>query len=181
MTKTALLGALLVAALSIEVARGLEMLAAGDSFPSWTLKDHTGESVSSSDLKGRTYLLWFYPRASTPGCTMEGRGLRDSYEKFQEQGVVILGVSFDDPEDNARFVRDEQFPFRLLSDTDRSLAMQVGAADSASQTAARRISYLVGPDGKVLHAYPAVSPGEHAGQVLSDLSEVPPRNETPER
>jgi peroxiredoxin Q/BCP len=174
MTKTTLLGALVVAALSIETARGLEMLAAGDPIPSWTLKDHTGEPVSSSDLKGRTYLLWFYPRAMTPGCTVEGRSLRDSYEKFQERGVVILGVSFDEPESNAQFVREEQFPFKLLSDTDRSLATRVGAADSASQGAARRISYLVGPDGEVLRAYPSVDPQTHVEQVLSGLDELPP-------
>ena len=78
-------------------------------------------------------------------------------------------MSFDDPKLNAEFVRKENFPFRLLSDTDRTLALAVGAADSADQPMARRISYLVGPGGNVLKAYPNVTPATHADQVLADL------------
>jgi peroxiredoxin len=78
-------------------------------------------------------------------------------------------VSFDTPERNAEFVRAESFPFRLLSDGDHALAIAVGAARSASQSAATRISYLVGPDGRVRRAYAEVSPASHAGQVLDDL------------
>jgi peroxiredoxin Q/BCP len=70
---------------------------------------------------------------------------------------------------NGEFIRREHFPFRLLSDTDRKLAVSVGAAESESQTVARRVSYLIGPDGKVQKAYEAVSPGTHAKQVLDDL------------
>jgi peroxiredoxin Q/BCP len=156
-------------------SRAGDLLASGAPFPEWTLKDHTGKSFSSADLTGKTYLLWFYPKAMTPGCTVEGRALRDSYVQFQERGVVVLGVSFDDPANNARFVEEEQFPFRLLSDADRSLAVRVGAADSVSQPAARRISYLVGPNGKVLQAYPDVNPQIHAEQVLADLAEIMPK------
>jgi peroxiredoxin Q/BCP len=152
-----------------------KMLAAGDSFPSWKLTDHAGKEVSSSDLAGKTYLLWFYPKAMTPGCTAEGQGLRDSFADFQSKGVEILGVSFDDPAANAAFVKAESFPFRLLSDRGRVLAVAVGAADSADQPVARRISYLVGPDGKVRRAYGTVTPAAHAGEVLKDLVESTPR------
>ena len=100
---------------------------------------------------------------------MEGQALRDSAKAFQRRGVEILGVSFDDPKTNAEFVEKEKFPFRLLSDTDRTLARAVGAADSRDQAMARRISYLVGPDGRVLQAYSNVNPASHAGQVLADL------------
>jgi len=151
------------------VAAHAKMLAAGDQFPAWKLTDHTGKEVSSSDLKGKTYLLWFYPKAMTPGCTAEGEGLRDQYASFQSKGVEILGVSFDDPATNAKFVAVEAFPYRLLSDPQRTLAVAVGAADSADQPVARRISYLVGPDGKVVRAYDSVTPASHAGQVLKDL------------
>src|SRR6266446_6506523 len=126
------------------------LLARGDAFPAWTLSDQTGATVSSRDLAGKTYLLWFYPKAMTPGCTAEGDALRDQFAAFQARGVEILGVSFDTPSDNATFVRQQGFPFRLLSDTDRSLATSVGAASDPSQPVARRISYLVGPDGKVV-------------------------------
>ena len=154
-------------------AAGAELLRAGQPFPAWKMTDHTGAAVSSRDLAGKTYLLWFYPRAMTPGCTAEGNALRDEYEAFRQRGVEIFGVSFDTPAANAEFVRSQGFPFRLLSDSDRALAVQVGAADSTGATAARRISYLVGADGAVLHAYPSVDPGGHAARVLQDLAATP--------
>ena len=123
------------------------------------------------ELAGRKYLLWFYPKAMSSGCTTEGNGLRDKFPDFQKAGVEILGVSFNSPQDNARFVEAQQFPFRLLSDTDRTLATAVGAAESTQQPVARRISYLVGADGKVLHIYASVTPASHADDVLRDLPE----------
>jgi|YNPBryunderm2012_1023409.scaffolds.fasta_scaffold12001_4 peroxiredoxin Q/BCP len=149
------------------VAGGL--LAPGEPFPAWNLLDHTGTPVKSIDLRGKTYLLWYYPKAMTPGCTKEGCAIRDSFAEFTKRGVEVLGVSFDDPKSNAEFVKKENFPFRLLSDTERSLGVQVGAADSPGRLFARRISYLVGPDGKVLKAYEKVDPSTHASEVLTDI------------
>ncbi len=106
----------------------------------------------------------------TPGCTKEGCTLRDNFDAFKKSGIEVLGVSFDEPKDNAEFVAKEKFPFRLLSDTDKSLAIQVGAADSKARMWARRISYLVGPDGNVLKAYDDVTPGNHAAEVLADFA-----------
>jgi len=165
--------ALLCLAVACRAHAGL--LAAGQSMPDFALQDHTGKVVRSSDLAGKTYLLWFYPKARTPGCTTEARGLRDQYAALEAAGVVVLGVSFDSPESNRAFVEAEALPFRLLSDTDRELAVSVGAADSKNAWFARRISYLVGPDGKVLRAYDNVDPSVHAGQVLADRA---PRAET---
>ena len=145
------------------------MLKDGDPFPAWELSDQTGAMVSSRDLSGKTYLIWFYPKAMTPGCTAEGRGLRDQHAAYQARGVTVFGVSFDEPKANAEFVRQEQFPFRLLSDSDRNLAIAVGAADAPDQPVARRISYLVGPDGKVMKAYATVNTASHASDVLSDV------------
>lgn len=152
-----------------------EMLKAGEAFPTWQMVDQSGATLSSGDLAGKVYLLWFYPRAMTPGCTAEGQGLRDRYGDFQKAGVTVLGVSFDEPSANAAFVKQEGFPFRLLSDRNRELAAAVGAADSREQPAARRISYLIGKDGRVLKAYPAVSPGTHAQEVLADLAQLVPK------
>lgn len=146
-----------------------ELLRPGDAFPDWSLTDHTGKVVRASDLAGKPYLLWFYPKAMTSGCTAEGRQLRDRFADFQKRGVEVLGVSFDEPAKNAEFVRAEEFPFRLLSDRDHALAVAVGAARSADQSTATRISYLVGRDGKVRRAYGEVSPASHAGQVLDDF------------
>jgi peroxiredoxin Q/BCP len=152
-----------------------DLLQPGAPFPSWELADHTGAKVTSQAMAGKPYLLWFYPKAMTPGCTAEGHGLRDQAAAFQAQGVEILGVSFDTPADNATFVRAEGFPFRLLSDRDRKLAIAVGAASDASQPVARRISYLVGPDGKVVKAYAQVTPATHAQDVLADIASNPLR------
>jgi peroxiredoxin Q/BCP len=145
------------------------LLKEGDTFPVWSLKDQTGTVVTSQSLAGKTYLLWFYPKAQTPGCTAEGRGLRDRFVDFKEKNVEIVGVSFDEPAANAEFVKAEGFQFRLLSDTDQKLARAVGAASSDLQMFASRISYLVGPDGKVRKVYGEVKPATHAGEVISDL------------
>jgi len=165
--------ALIAVGLLAGPARAAELVKPGEVFPAWTLSDHTGAPVSSSSLAGRTYLLWFYPKAMTPGCTAEGEGLRNKYDDLKRAGVAVLGVSFDDPATNAEFVKQAAFPFPLLSDTTRALAVRAGAADSADQRAARRISYLVGPDGRVLQAYGTVSPAAHAQQVLDDARALP--------
>lgn len=161
---------LAVAAVLAPLAVHAALLDVGAPFPSWSLRDQTGAVVTSQSLAGKSYLLWFYPKAMTPGCTAEGQGLRDKFPAFQEKGVEVFGVSFDDPQANAAFVAAEKFPFRLLSDTDRTLAVAVGAADTKDQPVARRISYLVGPDGRVKAAYPTVSPTTHATDVLDGMS-----------
>lgn len=164
------LSAALVASLALVTSAHAKMIAVGEAFPAWQLSDQTGKPVSSSQLAGKTYLIWFYPKAMTPGCTAEGQALRDQFAAFQAKGVEILGVSFDEPAKNAEFCAAEAFPFRLLSDRDKTLALAVGAADSKEQPVAKRISYLVGPDGKVLRAYDTVTPASHAGQVLQDIT-----------
>jgi thioredoxin-dependent peroxiredoxin len=152
-----------------------EMLAAGAAMPEFALPDQDGNVVKSSELSGKTYLLWFYPMAMTPGCTTEARGLRDEFKDLEAAGITVLGVSFDSPESNHRFVAAESLPFRLLSDKERKLAVAVGAADSEKTWFASRISYLVGPDGKVVKAYDHVDPDTHAKQVLADVTPAGPR------
>ena len=166
--------AVLLGVLTLARIAGAGMLAPGDPFPAWRLPDQTGATASSADLAGKTYLIWFYPKARTPGCTAEGRGLRDRFDDFRARGVEIVGVSFDAPDANAAFVEAERFPFRLLSDRERALARAVGAADADDAPVARRISYLVGPDGRVRKAYGTVAPATHAGDVLADVAPPPP-------
>jgi peroxiredoxin Q/BCP len=160
---------LLAVAAPPPAAFAADLLKVGDPFPAWSLRDQTGAVVTSQSLAGKPYLLWYYPKAQTPGCTTEGRGLRDRFTDFEKAGIAIVGVSFDEPAANAAFVKAEGFPFRLLSDTDRALASKVGAASSEAQPVASRISYLVGPDGKIQKVYGEVTPATHAGDVLSDL------------
>ena len=165
--KTVVILATLAAALFVARPADAAMIAVGEPFPAWSLSDHEGKTVSSKDLAGKRYLMWFYPAAMTPGCTVEGQTLRDANERFAAEGVEIFGISFDEPAKNARFVEAENFPYQLLT-TDADFAMKVGAASSPQQSYARRISYLVGEDGRVLQAYSSVSPSSHAEQVLAD-------------
>lgn len=153
-------------------AAGQELLRPGQAFPAFQLLDQNGKPFSSAQLAGKPFLLWFYPKANTPGCTKEACQLRDNFEAFSRLGVEVIGVSFDSPEANARFAAEHRFPFPLLSDQDRSLAVQVGAAENPKALFAKRISYLVGADGRVLKVYPKVSPAEHAQEVLKDLREL---------
>ena len=159
----------IVAGVAVAAPATAALLTVGDPFPAWSLRDHTGAVVTSQSLAGKPYLLWFYPKAQTPGCTAEGRGLRDRFAEFQARGVEVVGVSFDAPAANAEFVKAEGFPFRLLSDTDHALARAVGATSSETQPVATRISYLVGPGGTVQKVYGEVTPATHAGDVLNDL------------
>ena len=145
------------------------LLKVGDAFPSWSMRDHTGAIVTSQSLAGKPYLLWYYPKAQTPGCTTEGRGIRDRFTAFRDKQVEVVGVSFDEPAANAAFVQAEGFPFRLLSDSDRALAKKVGAVTSDDAPVSRRVSYLVGGDGKVQQVYGEVTPATHAADVISDL------------
>jgi peroxiredoxin Q/BCP len=148
----ALVTAVIAALATTAVAAAL--LTQGGTFPTWSMRDQTGATVTSQDLAGKTYLLWYYPKAGTPGCTAEGIALRETYPQLQAAGVEVLGVSFDEPADNAAFAEAQEFPFRLLSDDGR-------------------ISYLVGPDGKILKAYDSVDPKAHAKQVLADATAKP--------
>jgi len=145
-----------------------QMLAPGDRFPEFSLEAQDGTTVSSADLAGHTYLLYFYPKADTPGCTREACELRDRWPDVEAAGLVVLGVSFDTPEANRAFAQKYHLPFRLLSDSDRTLAKEVGAT-RALVPLPKRISYLVGPDGRVLKAYPNVDPKTHAAEVLHDF------------
>ena len=99
--------------------------------------------------------------------------MRDAHDELENAGVTVLGVSFDDPSRNAKFVEAEGFPFALLSDSDHALAVSVGAASDRRQRYARRISYLVDADGTVVAAYAVVDPATHARQVLEDLGAEP--------
>jgi peroxiredoxin Q/BCP len=149
-----------------------KMLKVGEPFPSWKLPDHTGATVSSADLAGKTYLLWYYPKAMTPGCTLEGQKLRDRHGELTELGLTVYGVSYDKPETNAEFVKQESFPFALLSDHDATLATQVGAASARLQPVSSRVSYLIGPEGNVIKAYEDVDPSTHAAEVARDLRDI---------
>ena len=145
------------------------LLKAGDPAPDFTLPADDGGQLELSQLRGRRVLLWFFPEADTPGCSLEGRSLRDHREYFDQNAIVVLGVSFNSVADNAAFARKYDFGFRLLSDTTHEVALAYGACDTLKARYAERISFLVDPSGRIERVYDKVDPRDHAAQVLADV------------
>ena len=168
---TAMSATFVLLALVASVFGEEEMLEPGSPMPAFTLTAHDGSLVSSAGLDGTPYLLYYYPKADTPGCTQEACALRDSWSDVEGAGLAVFGVSYDTPADNAAFAAKYRLPFLLLSDSNKELAEQVGAT-RAMLPAPKRISYLVGRDGRILKAYPSVKPAEHAQEVLADFREL---------
>lgn len=151
------------------------MLDAGDTAPDFELPDQDGEPVSLSEYEGQRVVLYFYPRADTPGCTTEARGFRDEWDAFEDRNVAVLGVSDDPVEDLAAFAAEYDLPFRLLSDEDGSVA---SAYDSYGEKqmfgntfdGVFRNTYVIDADGRIEHVYEGVSPEGHAAEILADLA-----------
>ena len=137
--------------------------------PDFTATSHTGASVTLSRLRGKKVLLWFYPEADTPGCSLEGRGFRDHQEYYDENGIRIVGVSFDDVERNAAFAQKYDFKFPLLSDVDRKIALAYGACSDAKAQHAERISFLIDETGRIARIYDRVDPRDHPAKVLAEI------------
>lgn len=147
-----------------------KLLGAGTPAPDFRVQAHDGRMVSLADLRGKKVILWFYPKADTPGCTVEGKGLCNERARFAARGAVILGVSFDDPAANKAFAEKFGFPYALLCDTERKLAMAYGACDSPDAKHARRITYVIDETGTIRHVLPKVDPATHAEEVLALVS-----------
>lgn len=145
------------------------MLKAGEAAPEFTLAADDGTQLALSSLRGRRILLWFFPEADTPGCSLEGRGLRDHREYFDQSAIEVIGVSFDSVADNAAFARKHNFGFRLLSDTTHQVALAYGACDSLKARYPERISFLIDTNGRIERVYDKVDPRDHAAQVLAGV------------
>ena len=126
--------------------------------------------ISLSDLRGRTVILYFYPKDDTPGCTKEACAFRDGFSRFQAAGLVVLGCSVDSSDSHRQFIQKYNIPFPLLIDTDKKIATQYGAANGIPILGLdRRITYVISDDGRIAHVYPNVDPAQQATQILSDL------------
>ena len=151
------------------------MLKEGSKAPDFSLKDQNGEIVSLKDFKGQKILLWFYPKASTPGWTIEGQKLRDEFQNFKDKNTVILGLSADSVKSQNNFCNKQSFPFQLLSDTEKSTIRSYKAIGLKKMYGREyegifRISYLIDENGKIEKVYSKVKPKEHATEVLADIS-----------
>ncbi len=149
----------------------MTMIAVGEQAPLFTMTNQDGNPVSLKDYTGKFVLMWWYPKADTPGWTIEGIGFRDRIQDFEEKNCAVLGVSFDLPADNKAFKEKFDFPYDLLSDGDKGASIQFGASDGSPGNASR-VSVLIGPEGEIIKAYEKVTPADHPQQVLADLALV---------
>jgi thioredoxin-dependent peroxiredoxin len=143
------------------------MLEQGTKAPNFSVKDHNGNTVSLTDFSGKKIVLWFYPKADTPGCTVEGKGFRDDYEKFTEKNTVILGVSLDNETDNKAFAEKFNFPYPLLCDVNHEIALAYKAVKGSQDEYASRISYVIDESGNILEAISQVDTKTHSGDLCS--------------
>jgi peroxiredoxin Q/BCP len=153
------------------------MLAAGDQAPDFTLPDQDGKELALSSLRGETVVLYFYPRADTPGCTIQACGVRDRGAEYREAGTRVLGVSPDPVSDVKGFADKFDLDFTLLADADHAVAEAYGAWGERSMygkkyMGVQRATFLIDPEGKIARVFPKVSPKTHDDVVLAALAEL---------
>ncbi len=146
----------------------------GDVAPDFTAETNGGGKVSLSDFKGKNVILYFYPRDNTPGCTKEACAFRDEFAAFKKRGAVVLGVSTDSPKSHDKFAGKYRLPFTLVADEDKRIVQAYGAWGQKSFLGKKyqgtyRITFLIGPDGRIKHIWPTVKPADHAKEVLAAL------------
>lgn len=141
-------------------------LAVGTDAPAFTVKDTNGNTVSLSDFKGKTVVLYFYPKDDTPGCTKQACSFRDASEEYKNKDVVVLGVSADDEASHQAFTQKYNLNFPLLADTDKSL---IKAYDVDGGGYAKRVTYVIDGNGKIIHVDSNVNTPSHASDVLTAL------------
>jgi peroxiredoxin Q/BCP len=150
--------------------------AVGDTAPAFDLGDGDG-SVALADFRGQTVVLYFYPEAFTGGCTTEACGLRDEYPAITEADAVVLGVSVDDADKQRRFRDEYHLPFPVLSDPGGEVARRYGVfgierADGSVLPQARRVTFIIDPDGRIAEVFDPVTPADHPAEVRAALERL---------
>jgi len=153
----------------------MNRLNAGDKAPAFTLPDEHGQSVNLSDFKGQRVLVYFYPKAMTPGCTVQACGLRDSMAELKAKSVVVLGISTDKPEKLTRFIEKQHLNFTLLSDENHAVAEQFGVWGEKkfmgkTYDGLHRISFLIDAKGMIEHVFDKFKTRDHHEIVLNYLN-----------
>ena len=151
------------------------MLEAGDSAPDFTLPDQNGEPLTLSGLRGQTVVLYFYPRADTPGCTTQACGIRDRRADYEAAGVRVLGISPDTVEAQSKFAGKYDLDFTLLADADHEVADAYNTWAEKKNYGrtywgVQRATFIIGPDRRIAHVIPKASPKTHDDEVLAALS-----------
>jgi len=150
------------------------MVQEGSPAPDFTLSDETGAQVSLADFRGKSCVIYFYPKDDTPGCTKEACSFRDSYSEILDKGAVVLGISADSQDSHGKFKSKYDLPFYLLSDPEKNVIKAYGAWGEKkrygkSYEGILRSTFIVGPDGKIKKVFPTVKPEEHAAEVIAAL------------
>ena len=146
----------------------------GDKAPDFTGLTTEGGQASLSDFKGKSVVLYFYPRDDTPGCTKEACAFRDEFAAFKHKGAVVFGVSTDSPKAHAKFAGKYKLPFTLLADEDKKIVQAYGVWGQKSflgrnYMGTHRVTFLIGPEGTIRKIWTSVKPAEHAKEVLASL------------
>ena len=147
-----------------------------DVVDDFTLETDEGKTVHLSDYAGNPVVLFFYPKADTPGCTIEACGFRDSFVKLQKAGAVVLGISRDTVKAQQKFREKYSLPYTLLADVDEKVCNQFGVLKEKNMYGKKvigieRTTFLIGPDRRLLKVFPKVKPEGHADEVLTALHE----------
>lgn len=150
------------------------MLKEGDKAPDIRVQTDAGAEFRLSDLKGKRVVLYFYPRADTPGCTVEACEFRDGIKAFAKKGVAVVGVSPDKPAAQAKFKQKYDLPFTLLADEEKAAAEAYGVWKEKNMYGKKvmgiaRTTFVIGPDGTIEKIYGNVKAQGHAAQVLAEI------------
>jgi len=145
-----------------------------DKAPDFNTTDENGKEVALKDYRGKMVVLFFYPKANTPGCTIEACGFRDAYKLIQKMGTVVLGISGDTSGAQKKFQDKYSLPFTLLADADKKIAKSFGVIKDKNMygkivKGIARTTFVIGPEGKIEHIFRSVKPEGHAEEVLDYL------------
>jgi peroxiredoxin Q/BCP len=158
------------------MATKLELkLKEGDIAPKFSAATNGSGKLSLTDLKGKNVILYFYPKDDTSGCTKEACGFRDEFAEFKKRGAVVLGVSPDSVKSHDKFVKKYQLPFTLLADEDKKIVNAYGVWGQKifwgrKYMGVYRVTFLIGPNGRIKKIWPDVKPEEHVKEVLAALA-----------
>ena len=145
----------------------------GKPAPDFGLTTGDGSQVSLKDYRGKWVVLYFYPKDFTSGCTLEARNFQRDLAKYEESGVVILGVSVDTAQSHKDFCTKEGLNFKLLADPDAKVSTEYGSVmDYKGSKLAARNTFIINPKGEIAKVYTGVKPAEHSEQVLKDLADL---------
>ncbi|MSR42530.1 MAG: peroxiredoxin [Pedosphaera sp.] len=147
---------------------------AGDKAPVVEGKNQDGQAWKLADFAGKkAVLLYFYPKNDTPGCTKQACGLRDQMGDLKKDGVEVIGVSFDSAESHKKFIAKFNLNFPLLADTDGKIADAFGVRREAGKNIARRASFLIGKDGKIIHSTDVPQADVHLKEMKEAVAKLP--------